>query len=211
MKHTTFRGGISGLIRLAGTFSKVKSQFSQLSQRGAFLMTKAEEALAVGEVILRREIDIEALGGHYGHFINEVVQKLAEAGVDAGRNCSVKDIVLEYLHNIELHKRHTQNPPVLPVIELRKNGDSVIVAMEGIGTEDDINRMNEIIQGLEGKSNEAIWKEISKRSFAEKPSFETPGAGLGLLTIAALSSRSRLRLKPEGRRGPSRFLLTSSV
>lgn len=173
-------------------------------------MTKAEEALAGGEVILRRVIDIKALGGRYGHFINEVVERLAQAGVDARRNCSVKDIVLEYLHNIEIHRRDAHHPPVLPVIEIRKKDDSIMVVMEGIGTEDDIKRMNNIIQSLEGKSNEAIWEELSRRSFAEKP-FDTPGAGLGLLTIAALSSRSRLCLKRDRRHGPTRFLLTSSV
>jgi len=173
-------------------------------------MTKAKETLAEGEVILHRAIDIKALGGRYGHLINEVVEKLAQAGVDARRNCSVKDIVLEYLHNIELHKRDTPDPSALPVIEIRKKDDSITVVMEGTGTEDDIKRMNDIIESLKGKSSEAIWEELGKRSFAEKP-FDTPGAGLGLLTIAALSSRSRLCLKPDRRRGPSRFLLTSSV
>src|SRR5262249_35154087 len=131
---------------------------------------------------------------------------------DRERCNAVKDIVLEYLHNMGLHRPDPEKPSPLPVIEIKDIGVAITVTMEGTARKDDMQPMEWIVKELSERSNEALWKELKQRSFSDtsKP-FETPSAGLGLLTVAALSSRARLQLKLDNRQGAYHFSLTSSV
>src|SRR5258708_6787610 len=95
-------------------------------------------------LVFRKAVDLDEISGRYGPILNEIVQKLRAIGINLERCYAVKDIVLEYLNNIDLHRLNPAEPSPLPIIEIRNTGDAITVTMEGTGRKDDVQRMDGI-------------------------------------------------------------------
>jgi len=132
-------------------------------------------------------LDLSSLSDHYGPALDEVVRILVARDVPAELRYSVRDIVLEYLLNWTLH---SAPPPTVANLELGMNDAHIYIRLCGEAQHPHVRRMQRTLSELSDKSSDQLWEEHAARfrNFGDKPS-DAAGAGLGLLLVAALSSK----------------------
>jgi hypothetical protein len=148
--------------------------------------------------------------GAYGSVLKLIKTTLQNKGVEDARRHSINDIVLECLVNIDLHHRVMCETVPEVQIELRAENGDIVIEMRGPAYESDLKRMGELVNLYRDKDEDWLWSERRRISRSGRP-FETDGAGLGILTIAALSRSGTITCSSEYRGETAYFMLTSRV
>ena len=154
-----------------------------------------------------------------GERLNTVLRKmetiLRGEGIDEETICAAGDVVLELVGNAVLHGRGSQHEPELIVVSRSQN--HLHIYLFGYGRESQIKRIREIIQ-LIGKiatppdHRQKLFarRYENLRRTAKSPSARKQGAGVGMLTLAALSNRPLL-FKPSPTKRKDSFALRMSI
>jgi hypothetical protein len=132
-------------------------------------------------------LDLANLADRYGPLLDEVIGVLVEHEVKAEHRYSVRDIVHEYLLNHTLHGTSPHGPGKL---EIGTDDDYIYIRVSGEALRTQVQRMQRVLSNFHDKSSDELLAEHAARfqDLGDKPS-DTPGAGLGLLLVAALSSK----------------------
>jgi anti-sigma regulatory factor (Ser/Thr protein kinase) len=162
------------------------------------------------ETLFSRPVSPDELGGAYGGVLDEIRDALKEFGVDVRRRRSIREIVMEYLLNIDIHAPPERGGDMSSTIELRKDDDAIVIEMKGPASRKDIERMTRLVNEYTGRDEDWLWGERERITRSGKP-FDTVGSGLGLVTIAALSRRGPIAISSKLRGGVPYFTLTSRV
>lgn len=165
------------------------------------------QTLSASEPLFSRSISPNELGEGYASFLDPIREILKGIGVDVRRRRSIRDIVIEYLANIDLHQKEVK---AASRIELRRQDDTILVEMKGTATPHDLTRMKELVRLCSSRDEDWLWSEWEKVTRAGK-SRDSDGSGLGILTVAALSRRGDLTISTEERGSLPQFTLTSRV
>lgn len=120
------------------------------------------------------------------------------------------DTFLELFANFTLHPM-PQEIPARRVIEIGRVGELVYVTAEGGTSEDDLERLESAVESTRNRSSEELLAERNKKVFSGDVPHERGGAGVGVLTIAALASRPLKLSKEHLGSHAYRFSLTALI
>ncbi|MBU3889304.1 hypothetical protein [Methylosinus sp. KRF6] len=166
-------------------------------------------------VLLSADRSDLADGGKMNALFEDVDRLLTERRVDKSAIYATKNIILELAGNAVLHGAPSASRPELLV--LSEHGDLLRIWMFGYGRRGQIERLERIIKLVGEMAKPPMHREalLSRRSKSilarshSEPSKDL-GGSVGVMTIAALSSRPLLFL-PHHMNGHSSFALQSTV
>ena len=168
-----------------------------------------------GDILMSAERADLIDGGRLETVLKNMEARLHEEGVDEETILSAGDAVLELAGNAALHGRGSQSEPELVVVS--RDQSQLNIYMFGYARESQIKRIHEIIQSIEkiAKPPDHRQKLFARRyenlrRTEKSPSARKQGAGVGMLTLAALSNRP-LEIKFGSTKWKDSFALQMSI
>jgi len=145
--------------------------------------------------------------------LDELEQRLRDAEVEDRTIYAVRNIVLELAGNIRLHGISSRSEPELLVVNRR--GADVQVWLFGQGPRQEVNRLSDIIRDIKAIAipphhREVLLERRNQGLMRRAEPSKVYGGGVGMLTVAALSSEP-LWFKLGRAREVSSFALRSTV
>jgi len=171
--------------------------------------------LSVDDVVLFYTRAEYTTGRKLDEVLDEIDRTLAARGIAEMARRSVLNIVFELSFNSVLHSHASANPTELLVIAV-SNGH-VSVSMFGDGRTDQVDRLERAIASVRAiatpPDHQAKMLEYRNRDAWRRrkvPDSPSRGGGMGMLTVAALSSEALFFTRKAHNRG-ERFVLQSVV
>jgi hypothetical protein len=152
-------------------------------------------------------------GGRLEAVLDELEQRLREAAIEDRTVYAVRNIVIELAGNIRLHGAGSRSEPELLVVNRR--GSDVQVWLFGYGRPENVDRLSGIIRDIKAIASPPNHREIllerrNQDLLRRAEPSKVYGGGVGMLTVAALSSQP-LWFKLSRTKEVSSFALRSTV